>query len=100
MRIAEVSTLAAPVHPDTAGVGSVEGLVWALTDHLTAQGHEVTVFGAANSSVPGELVGTLPGPYGCAGTPDDWQVSEWINLCAAIEQSARFDVVHCHAYLW
>jgi glycosyltransferase involved in cell wall biosynthesis len=100
MRIAMVSTLAAPVVRETAGAGSVEGLVWALADGCVRAGHEVTVFGAAGSRAPGELVATLPGPYGCDGAPDDWMVCEWINLCAAVEQSARFDVVHAHAYGW
>jgi glycosyltransferase involved in cell wall biosynthesis len=42
----------------------------------------------------------LPGTYGSEGVPDDWQLCEWINLCRAIEQSDRFDVLHSHAYLW
>ena len=100
MRIAQVATLAAPVGPDTAGAGSVEGLVWTLTEYLVSQGHEVTVFGAAGSSVAGELVSTVPGSYGADGSPDDWQLCEWINLCRAVEESGRFDVLHSHAYLW
>jgi glycosyltransferase involved in cell wall biosynthesis len=60
----------------------------------------VTVFACAGSEVCGELVATLPGPYGADGSPDDWQLCEWINLCRAIEQSPRFDVLHSHAYLW
>ena len=44
----------------TSGAGSVEGLVWALADGCQRAGHEVTVFGAAGSCVPGELVATLP----------------------------------------
>src|SRR5262249_26881145 len=24
----------------------------------------------------------------------------WVNLCRAVEQSGRFDVLHSHAYLW
>jgi glycosyltransferase involved in cell wall biosynthesis len=63
-------------------------------------GHEVTTFAAGGSEVCGELVATLPGPYGTAGAPDDWQLCEWINLCRAVEQSGRFDVLHSHAYLW
>jgi len=70
-----VSTLAAPVARETAGAGSVEGLVWALADGCVRAGHDVTVFGAAGSATPGELVATLPGPYGCNGAPDDWMVS-------------------------
>jgi glycosyltransferase involved in cell wall biosynthesis len=32
--------------------------------------------------------------------PIDWQLCEWINLCHAVEQSERFDILHSHAYLW
>lgn len=98
MRIAQIATVESPVRQ--SHTGSIEGLVWLLTRELTRLGHEVTVFGTADSEINGELVATLPGPFGTAGTPDDWQVCEWINLCRAIEQSGRFDVVHSHAYLW
>jgi glycosyltransferase involved in cell wall biosynthesis len=100
MRIAQVATLASEVGPETAGNGSVESLVWSLTERLVAQGHKVTVFGAAGSSVAGELVATLPGPYGTAGAPDDWHLCEWINLCEAVKRSHEFDLLHSHAYLW
>jgi glycosyltransferase involved in cell wall biosynthesis len=98
MRVAQVSTLATPVRRD--GSDSIESLVWLLSRELTRLGHEVTVFAAAGSEVCGELVATLPGPYGTAGAPDDWKVCEWLNLCRAVEQSGRFDVLHSHAYLW
>src|SRR6266404_3548452 len=98
MRIAQVSTLSAPVRRNASG--SVEGWVWLLTRELARLGHEVTVYGAGGSEVAGELVATQPGPYGAEGSLSDWQVSEWVNLCRAVEQSARFDVVHSHAYLW
>src|SRR5262245_8573350 len=98
MRIAQISTLASPVRAE--GSESVEGLVWLLTRELMRMGHEVTVFAAAGSDVPAELVATLPGPYGASGSPHDWQLCEWINLCAAAAHSERFDVLHSHAYLW
>ena len=98
MRIAQISTLCTPVRREDAG--SVEGLVWLLSQGLTRLGHEVTVFGTANSAVCGELAAVLPAPYGVAGSPDDWQLCEWINLCGAVQQSGRFDVMHSHAYLW
>jgi glycosyltransferase involved in cell wall biosynthesis len=79
---------------------SIESLVWLLSRELTRLGHEVTVFATADSEVCGKLVPTLPGPYGTSGSPDDWQVCEWLNLCRAIERSADFDVMHSHAYLW
>jgi glycosyltransferase involved in cell wall biosynthesis len=97
MRIAQIATLATPVRSE--GSDSIEHLVWLLTRELTRLGHEVTVFATAGSEVDGELVVTLPGPYGTAGAPDDWQACDWLNLCRAVEQSERFDVLHSHAYL-
>ncbi|HVR34643.1 MAG TPA: glycosyltransferase family 4 protein [Methylomirabilota bacterium] len=98
MRIALVSTLSAPVRRETHG--SVESLVWLMIRGMTRLGHEVTVFGTADSEVEGELVAELPGSYGAKGSPDDWQLCEWLNLCRAVGESGRFDVVHMHAYLW
>ena len=98
MRIAQIATLATPVRQ--TGAGSIEGLVWLLARELTSLGHEVTVFAAAGSRAPGEVVITLPGTYATNGAPDDWHLCEWINLSRALEQSGRFDVLHSHAYLW
>lgn len=98
MRIAQISTLATPVRRDDSG--SIESLVWSLDQELTRLGHEVTIFAVAGSETSGELVATLPGPYGRDGAPADWQLCEWINICRAVEQSGRFDVLHSHAYLW
>jgi len=98
MRIAQVSTLSAPVRRETGG--SVESLLWLLTRELTRLGHEVTVFGCAGSECEGKLVTTMPGPYGTKGAFDDWQLCEWMNLARAVEQSGEFDVLHTHAYLW
>jgi glycosyltransferase involved in cell wall biosynthesis len=100
MRIAQVSTLATPVK--RKGAGSIEGLVWLLALEQSHMGHEVTVFAAGGSEACDgvELVETLPGPYGSAGVPADWQLSEWLHLCRAVEQSRRFDVIHSHNYLW
>jgi len=99
MRIAQVSTLATPVGPGR--VGSVEGLVWLLARELTARGHEVTLFAAGGSDAsPARLVETTSAPYTWEGGPEDWQLAEWINLCAAVARSREFDVLHTHAYLW
>lgn len=98
MRIAQIATLATPVAKD--GAGSVESLAWLMTRELIRLGHEVTVFATADSKVDGELVGTLPGRYGAPGSLDDWQLCEWVNIARAVEESARFDVMHTHGYLW
>ncbi len=97
MRIAQISTLCTPVRRDRCG--SVESLVWLLSRELIRLGHDVTVFGTADSEPPCKLIAPLPGPYGQAGSPGDWQLCEWINLCRAVEQSAEFDVLHSHGYL-
>jgi glycosyltransferase involved in cell wall biosynthesis len=80
--------------------GSVEQIVWLLAREFTRKGHHVTVFACAGSEVDGELVVTLPGPYAQDGSPHDWQLCEWVNLCHAVEESHRLDVLHSHAYLW
>jgi glycosyltransferase involved in cell wall biosynthesis len=98
MRIAQVSTLASPVREHAHG--SVESLVWLMTRELARLGHQVTVFGVAGSEADGEVVATLPGPYGENDSLEDWHLCEWINLCEAVKQSGRFDVLHSHAYLW
>ena len=98
MRIAQISTMSAPVREESSG--SVEALVWLLTRELARLGHEVTVFGTADSDVSCELVATQPGPYGSNGAISDWQSCEWLNICRAVERSDEFDVLHSHAYLW
>lgn len=101
VRIAQISTLSTPVRRDLAD--SIEHLVWLLTRGLIDLGHEVTVFAAGNSETDGELVAALPGGYNKRSepwVPIDWQLCEWINLCHAVEQSSRFDILHSHAYLW
>lgn len=98
MRIAQIATLATPVRQQ--GSGSIEGLVWLLTNELVKMGHEVTVFAVAGSKTDGRLVSTLPGTYGQNGAPGDWQVCEFINLCQAVELSGEFDVLHSHSYLY
>ncbi len=98
MRIGLISTLCTPVKQE--GSDSVETLVWLLARHFHALGHSVTVFATAASEPAGELVAVLPGPYGRNGSPGDWHTCEWINLCAAVQQAARFDILHSHVYMW
>lgn len=98
MRIALVSTVSSPVRRDA--FGSVETWTWLLTRELRKLGHEITIFGCAGSEADAEIVTTLSGPYATPGSYDDWQICEWINLCRAVEQSSRFDVLHSQAYLW
>ena len=98
MHIAQIATVDSPVRRENSG--SIEQMVWLLDRELRKLGHEVTVFGAAGSEVGGQFVETLPGTYSENGSPDDWRLCEMINLCRALENAGKFDVVHSHAYLW
>jgi len=98
MRIALVPTVSAPVCRDSGG--SVEAWTWLLARELKRLHHDVTIFGCGGAETEAEFVETLPGPYGANGSYDDWQLCEWVNLCRAVEQSPRFDVLHTQAYLW
>jgi glycosyltransferase involved in cell wall biosynthesis len=98
VRIAQVASVATPVRRQ--GSGSIEQIVWTLAQGLTDLGHEVTVFGAAGSESPGDVVATLPGPYGHPGVPEEWRVAEWVNIARALERADDFDLVHSHGYLY
>ena len=97
MRVGLVATVSTPVR--AVGAGSVEGLVHLLALELRRLGHEVVVFGAAGSVVPGCTVVPVPGTYGRAGMPEDYQQCELLNLAQAVQHSAELDVLHAHAYL-
>lgn len=98
MRIAQVASIASPVR--RVGSDSIESVVWLLARELTRRGHEVTTFGCAGSEVDGEVVVTLPGRYARDGSPGDWRLCEWINVCRAVADADRFDLIHSHNYLW
>lgn len=100
MRIAQVSTVGYPCRAD--GGGSIESVVWSLTDQLVAMGHDVTVFATADSATSGRLVSVIESGYVATRAPviGDWRQCEWMNLCAAVERARDFDVLHSHAYLW
>jgi len=98
VRIGLVSTVSAPVGAEAWG--SVEAWTWLLARELTNLGHDITTFGCAGSESSGQVVVTVPGPYGAPGSFDDWQLCEWVNLSRALEAAAQCDVLHCQAYLW
>jgi len=98
MRIAEVASVATPVKRE--GSGSIEQVAWTLSQGLLDRGHSVTVFGVAGSESPGDLVCTLPGPYGHPDVPEEWRVAEWVHIARALEGADDFDVVHSHGYLY
>src|SRR5579872_4811527 len=98
MKIALIPSTLAPIRRGVAA--SVEALVWTLGREFTNLGHDVTTFGPRGSEPCGRFIETMPGPTGAPHSFSEWHVSEWVNLCRAMERSAEFEVIHAHSYLW
>jgi len=96
MRIALISTLARPVPPP--GEGSVELLVSELAEHLVRFGHEVTLYGLANSKTTGRLRSPVETSYVTDSKKWDWQLYEGYQVREAFAAAEDFDVIHCHSY--
>lgn len=79
------------------GYGGTERVVHALAVELARRGHEVTLFGTADSEVPGRLRPTAPEPVrgtgvaGAAALP--WLV---MTQLAVIRQPPGLDILHNH----
>lgn len=97
MRIAQISTLSSPV--GRTARGSVEKLVWNLSRHLIALGHEVEVFGVPGDSEEVPVRGVLSSPYAEGDSPGNWTMCEWMNIGEAIKNAPHFDIIHSHSYL-
>jgi glycosyltransferase involved in cell wall biosynthesis len=95
MRIAVVGPVAQPIPPERSG--SVESVTALLTEGLVARGHEVTLFATGSSRTSAALHATFPRGY--HEDPDlwPWELCELMNLAAAVERAADFDVIHYQA---
>jgi glycosyltransferase involved in cell wall biosynthesis len=78
--------------------GSIEQLVWLLTEELVRRGHEVTLYATGDSETSARLKATYPRGYG--DDPDlwNWQLHETMHVASAFEQAYDFDVIHSHDY--
>jgi glycosyltransferase involved in cell wall biosynthesis len=94
VRIAQIAPLFESVPP--RGYGGTERVVSYLTDALSAQGHDVTLFASGDSRTAAEL---------CAGSPralrldpqrGDPVAMHLVMLERAFERAAEFDVIHAH----
>ncbi len=95
MRIAVVGPVAQSIPPTRSG--SVEAVTALLTDGLVAKGHEVTLFATGSSSTTARLHATFPLGYHKDTSLWPWELCELLNLAAAIERAAAFDVLHYQA---
>ncbi|HET8934468.1 MAG TPA: glycosyltransferase family 4 protein [Polyangiales bacterium] len=94
LRIAVVGPVATTI--PAAKSGSVEQITALLCDGLAARGHRVTLFGVAGSNTRATLHATFERGY--VDDPHSmwpWEMGELLNVAAACELAADFDVIHC-----
>lgn len=95
LRIAVVGPVAQPIPPRRSG--SVETVTSLLTEGLVTHGHDVTLFATAASRTKARLHASFSRGYHEDPELWPWEVCELLNLSAALERAADFDVVHYQA---
>jgi glycosyltransferase involved in cell wall biosynthesis len=95
LRIAHVAPVATTIPPPKSG--SVETMTSLLTEGLVARGHQVTLFATADSTTRATLHAIYPRGYHHDPHMWPWEMYELLNLAAAVERAAEFDVIHYEA---
>jgi glycosyltransferase involved in cell wall biosynthesis len=95
LRIAHVAPMATSIPPPKSG--SVQTMTSLLTEGLVAQGHHVTLFAPGDSVTRATLHATFPRGYWQDETMWPWEMYELLNLTAAVERAAEFDIIHYEA---
>ena len=95
MKIAHIAPVATTVPPPKSG--SVETMTSLLTEGLVERGHDVTLFATADSKTSATLSATYPHGYWHDDAMWPWELYEMLNLAAAVERAAEFDVIHYEA---
>jgi len=95
MRIAHIAPVATTVPPPKSG--SVETMTSLLTEGLVARGHDVTLFATADSTTKATLAALYPHGYWHDENMWPWELYEMLNLAAAVERAADFDIIHYEA---
>ncbi|PYQ70700.1 MAG: glycosyltransferase family 4 protein [Acidobacteria bacterium] len=95
MRIAHIAPVATTIPPPKSG--SVETMTSLLTEGLAARGHDVTLFATGDSKTRAKLVGIYPHGYWHDENMWPWELYEMLNLAAAVEHAAEFDIIHYEA---
>jgi glycosyltransferase involved in cell wall biosynthesis len=98
LHIAQVAPLYESVPPKL--YGGTERVVAYLTDELVRRGHEVTLFATGDSTTATMLEALRPAPLRAAGLVP-WGNSLHLPMLSEVfENSARFDLIHCHVDYW
>src|SRR5881628_540732 len=95
MRIAHIAPVATTIPPPKSG--SVETMTSLLTEGLVARGHDVTLFATADSKTRAKLHAMYPRGYRHDTDMWPWEMYEMLNLAAAVERAANFDIIHYEA---
>src|SRR5438105_9697486 len=95
MRIAHVAPVATSIPPPRSG--SVETMTSLLTEGLVARGHDVTLFATGDSKTQANLCAIYPHGYWHDQNMWPWELYEMLNLAAAVERAADFDIIHYEA---
>ena len=95
LRIAHIAPVATTIPPPKSG--SVETMTALLTDGLVARGHDVTLFATGDSKTTARLHATYPHGYWHDLNMWPWELYEMLNLAAAVERAAEFDIIHYEA---
>jgi len=95
MRIAHIAPVATTIPPPKSG--SVETMTSLLTEGLVARGHDVTLFATGDSKTSARLHAIYPHGYWHDGNMWPWELYEMLNLAAAVERAAEFDIIHYEA---
>src|SRR5215467_7086817 len=96
LRIAQLAPIAAPVTPRTGG--SIERLVWLLTEELVRRGHDVTLFATGDSETSAALRAVYPHGYEDDSDLWNWRFHEIMHVASAFERAREFDIIHSHDY--
>ena len=95
MRIAHIAPVATTIPPPKSG--SVETMTSLLTEGLVARGHDVTLFATGDSKTKASLCAIYPHGYWHDENMWPWELYEMLNLAAAVERAADFDIIHYEA---
>jgi glycosyltransferase involved in cell wall biosynthesis len=95
MRIAHIAPVATTIPPPKSG--SVETMTSLLTEGLVARGHDVTLFATGDSRTAATLHALYPVGYWHDLNMWPWELYEMLNLAAAVERAAAFDIIHYEA---
>jgi glycosyltransferase involved in cell wall biosynthesis len=95
MRIAHIAPVATTIPPPKSG--SVETMTSLLTEGLVSRGVDVTLFATADSKTTAKLHALYPHGYWHDEHMWPWELYEMLNLAAAVERAAEFDIIHYEA---